>query len=143
MANTVKIKQSAVPAKVPTIGQLSLGELAVNTYDGKLYIKRDNGTQTVIEIGAPAYTISSSPPSSPSVGHRWLYTVNGRTYTWIDDGTSSQWVELDAAVLTDLGFLGPLDGGNASTIGVLTVDCGGAVVTDDPITDYYIDGGGA
>ena len=52
MANTIKIKRSAVPAKVPTTGDLALGELAVNTYDGKLYTKKDNGTVSIVEIGA-------------------------------------------------------------------------------------------
>jgi hypothetical protein len=52
MANTVKIKRSSVQGKVPTTGDLQLGELAVNTYDGKLYTKKDNGTQTIIEIGS-------------------------------------------------------------------------------------------
>lgn len=52
MANTVKLKRSAVAGKVPTTSDLELGELAVNTYDGKLYTKKDNGTASVVEIGA-------------------------------------------------------------------------------------------
>lgn len=56
MANTVKIKQSAVAARVPTTGDLVLGELALNTYDGKLYAKKDNGTASVVQIGASTVT---------------------------------------------------------------------------------------
>jgi hypothetical protein len=52
MANTLKIKRSAVQGKVPTTADLDLGELGVNTYDGKLYMKKDDGTASVIEIGA-------------------------------------------------------------------------------------------
>jgi hypothetical protein len=52
MANTIKLKRSAVAAKVPTTGDLDLGELALNTYDGKLYTKKDNGTASIVEIGA-------------------------------------------------------------------------------------------
>ena len=52
MANTIKVKQSAVASKIPTTGDLVLGELALNTYDGKLYAKKDNGTATIVEIGA-------------------------------------------------------------------------------------------
>ena len=52
MANTVKIKQSAVAARVPTTSDLALGELGVNTYDGKLYTRKDNGTASIIQIGA-------------------------------------------------------------------------------------------
>ena len=52
MANLIKIKQSAVAARVPTTGDLVLGELALNTYDGKLYTRKDNGTASIVEIGA-------------------------------------------------------------------------------------------
>ncbi len=52
MANTIKIKRSAVPTKVPATGDLDLGELALNTFDGKLYTKKDNGTASIVEIGA-------------------------------------------------------------------------------------------
>lgn len=48
----LKFKRSATPSKVPTTSDLSLGELAMNTYDGKLYMKKDDGTQAIVEIGA-------------------------------------------------------------------------------------------
>ena len=51
MANTIVLKRSATPGKVPTAGQLSLGEIAINTYDGLIYIKKDNGTASVVQIG--------------------------------------------------------------------------------------------
>ena len=55
MANVVKVKQSSVALKVPTTAQLSLGELAVNTTDGKLYFKKNvSGTESIVELGANA-----------------------------------------------------------------------------------------
>lgn len=48
---TFRLKRSAVPGKVPTTGQLELGEVAINTYDGKVYIKKDDGTASVVEVG--------------------------------------------------------------------------------------------
>jgi hypothetical protein len=100
MANTFKLKRSAVAAKVPTTGDLQLGELALNTYDGKLYTKKDNGTASVVEIGAggggggTAFTYSSSAPVSPSAGDEWLDSTSGILYTYVNDGNSSAWVEL-------------------------------------------------
>jgi hypothetical protein len=47
----LKFKRSAVPAKVPSIVDLDLGELAINTYDGKVYTKKDDGTQAIVEVG--------------------------------------------------------------------------------------------
>jgi hypothetical protein len=52
MANKIQVKRSAVPAKIPTTGDLDLGEIAINTYDGKMYIKKNDGTASIIEIGA-------------------------------------------------------------------------------------------
>lgn len=52
MAQTIRIKRSAVQNKVPLTTDLQLGELAINTYDGKLYTKKDNGTASIVEIGA-------------------------------------------------------------------------------------------
>lgn len=54
MANTIKIKRSAVAGKTPAVGDLQLGELAINTYDGRLFTKKDNGTASVVEIGGGA-----------------------------------------------------------------------------------------
>lgn len=53
MANIVRFKKSSVPGKVPSPSDLSLGEIAVNTFDGKLFTKKQQGAiQKVIEIGA-------------------------------------------------------------------------------------------
>ena len=54
MAGTVKLKRSAVEGKVPTTSDLALGELALNTFDGKAYIKKDDGTESIVEVGVPS-----------------------------------------------------------------------------------------
>ena len=52
MANTVKLKRSAVPLRVPTTTDLDLGEIAINTFDGKAYIKQDVlGVETIVQLG--------------------------------------------------------------------------------------------
>ncbi len=52
MANTIVLKRSATPGKVPTTSQLALGEIAINTNDGLIYIKKDDGvTASVVQIG--------------------------------------------------------------------------------------------
>ncbi len=55
MANTVKLKRSAVAGKAPTTTDLALGELGLNTHDGKAYMKKSdgNGVEEVVEVGAP------------------------------------------------------------------------------------------
>lgn len=53
MANTIKLKRSSVPGKVPGANDLEVGELAVNTADGVLYTKHsDNTIRTVSNVSA-------------------------------------------------------------------------------------------
>ena len=98
MAQTVILKRSSVAGKVPLTTDLSLGELALNTYDGKLYTKKDDGTESIVDLSAGTgggnnYTVSTTAPSSPGVGDFWFNLNEGVQYTWIDDGNSSQWIE--------------------------------------------------
>jgi hypothetical protein len=55
----IKIKRSNVTGRVPTTSDLALGELAINTFDGKLFLKRNNGTDAVVEIGGSAAGVAS------------------------------------------------------------------------------------
>jgi hypothetical protein len=48
MTNLIKLKRSAVANAVPTTAQLDLGELAINTNDGKLYLKKNDGTESIV-----------------------------------------------------------------------------------------------
>lgn len=86
MANTIKIKRSAVQGKAPTTNDLDLGELAVNTYDGKLYLKKDNGTASIVEVGAAGGSIAlndlsdvtiTSPSNGQVVKYNGTAWVNG------------------------------------------------------------------
>ena len=53
MSTLIKLRRSAVAGRVPSTAQLELGELAINTADGKIYIKRDNsGVESIIEFSA-------------------------------------------------------------------------------------------
>lgn len=53
MANVIRIKRSNVQGKAPEPADLDFGELAINTYDGKLFLKKQEGlgTPTVISVG--------------------------------------------------------------------------------------------
>ena len=51
MAQTVKLKRSNVADTVPTTSNLELGEIAMNTRDGKIYMRKTNsgGSDTIID----------------------------------------------------------------------------------------------
>ena len=48
MANTILLKKSGVANAVPLVGDLALGELAINYIDGNIFYKTAAGTVTVI-----------------------------------------------------------------------------------------------
>jgi hypothetical protein len=60
MAQTVKIRRSAVANKVPNTGSLELGELAVNTTDGKLYFVKEDSEKSVEQILTTSANITGS-----------------------------------------------------------------------------------
>ena len=101
MPQVIKHIRSAVAGKVPTTSELALGVLAVNTYDGKVFLKKDNGAESIVEVGAgaaaspvlqPAYLISEDVTlgtnrhglslTSVEVGSGYSVTVpEGATWT--------------------------------------------------------------
>jgi hypothetical protein len=53
MANTILLKQSAVGNAVPELADLQLGEVAINTYDAKLYAIQQQGlSEEVVDLTA-------------------------------------------------------------------------------------------
>ena len=49
MAQVIKLKRSAVAGKTPQTSSLQLGELAVNTTDGKIYLHRSSSSDDSIQ----------------------------------------------------------------------------------------------
>lgn len=48
MAQTIKLKRSSTGGNVPATGDLALGEMAINTNDGLMFIKKDvSGTENI------------------------------------------------------------------------------------------------
>lgn len=50
MAQVVKLKRTSVEGRKPTTSNIELGELAINTFDGKIYFEKDNGSPSIIEV---------------------------------------------------------------------------------------------
>lgn len=50
MSNRIKLKRSSTVSRVPQIADLTLGELAINTFDGKLFFKKNNGSDSIQSI---------------------------------------------------------------------------------------------
>ena len=77
--NVITLKRSAVKGKVPTVSNLTSGELAINTRDGRLY---SANTTHVYEIGAN--------PHNLTVGSGGFSIANGNITFPSADGTENQ-----------------------------------------------------
>jgi hypothetical protein len=107
MANTVVLKRSAVPGKVPSTSDLSLGELAANTYDGALFFKKSvSGTETIVSVAtlSGSQTLSNKTLASPVV--TGTITAGGSVGTngqiLASTGTGLQWRTLNTGALSQL-----------------------------------------
>ena len=60
MSQIVQLKRSALSGKVPGTGSLNLGELALNTYDGKIFFRRSGSTDTIQEVVTTNSTVTGS-----------------------------------------------------------------------------------
>jgi len=49
----IQFKRSSVAGKVPLTSDLDLGELAINTNDGLIYMKRNNGSDSIVKFSPP------------------------------------------------------------------------------------------
>jgi hypothetical protein len=96
MANNtrIKIRRSATQGKIPATTDLALGELAINTYDGKIFLKKSvNGTETVVGISSViSYTDLINIPQD--IGTTATPTFAGATLNGVttikESGTGSQ-----------------------------------------------------
>ena len=61
MAVKIELKRSSVPGKKPNLNQLDLGELAINTYDGKIFFKQDvSGVESIVEVASTSGSVASA-----------------------------------------------------------------------------------
>jgi hypothetical protein len=122
--STIKLRRSSVAGRIPSVGQLDLGELAINTQDGKIYFKRYDAvanTESIIDI-------SSNLDAAAILAE--LLTVDGAG-TGLDsdllDGQEGTYY-LDWSNFTNTAT-GVAAGtyGSATAIPVLTVDADGRI----------------
>jgi phage-related tail fiber protein len=67
MSQPILIKRSAVQGKVPAVADLQLSELGINTYDGKLFLRKNNGADSIVEVGAHTFTGDATGSGNGSI----------------------------------------------------------------------------
>jgi hypothetical protein len=100
MANTVKLKRSAIQGKSPQTTDLELGELALNTHDGNLFFKKDDGTASIVSVATlnGTQTLTNKTLTSPT-----LNTATADNLTLTGTLTAGGAVGTNGAVLTSTG----------------------------------------
>jgi len=106
MANTVVLKRSAVTGRNPTTSDLALGELAINTYDGNLFFKKDSGTASIVSVATLAGTQTLTNKTLSSAVLTGTLTAGGSAGTngqlLASTGSGVQWVTRDVSTLDSL-----------------------------------------
>tara|TARA_Y100000591_G_scaffold330849_1_gene363037 strand:+ start:302 stop:1141 length:840 start_codon:yes stop_codon:yes gene_type:complete len=114
MATVIQLKRSSTQNDVPTTSDLSLGELAVNTYHGRVYTEKNDGSAAIVEVG--------SIPAS--------LTINGAYSFPTSDGSSGQVLKTNGSgTLTFQNESGGGGGGATLTIFKYTVSSNTTVFT--------------
>ena len=87
MATVITFKKSSTQNAVPTTSDITLGELAVNTYHGRFYTEKNDGS-TIVEVGSnPAsFTINDAItfPTSDGTSDQVIVTDGSGTLSWAD-----------------------------------------------------------
>jgi len=146
MAQLIQLKRSNTAGAIPSTTQLQFGEVAINTADGKIYIRKYvDGTTTndlIVELNpAPEgqglqVSSSAAAPTSPKEGQIWFDTAANVLKTW--DGfkwvsvgstrSDTQPADAQAGDLwydSDISKMFLYDGANWTGVG------GGATVSDN------------
>ena len=123
----IKIRRSATPNKVPLKTQLQLGELAINTYDGKLYLEQDQGG---VGVGNTVIAVNPWGVGIGSTAYNTQFTAGK-----VGVGTTNAQYNLDVG--GDINFTGNLyQDGSAFTSGVGIRTAGGTVGWAATIIDF-------
>ena len=92
MATVINFKRSSTQNAVPTTGDLSLGEVAINTYHGRMYTEKNDGSAAVIEIGSSPKTLSVNDaysfPTSDGTSNQILQTNGSGTLSFASAASS-------------------------------------------------------
>jgi hypothetical protein len=100
MSTIIKAKRSSVQGKVPLVADLELGEFAINTFDGKLYIKKnENGAESIVDVtggagGSASYVtgkVTLSTTTADQIVDNFIPTSVRTVKYYVEAATSSSY----------------------------------------------------
>lgn len=90
MATVIQFKRSSTQNDTPATSDLALGELAINTYHGRVYTEKNDGSAAIVEVG--------SVPAS--------LTINDAITFPTSDGSSGQVLKTNGSGTLSFGSVG-------------------------------------
>ena len=88
MATVIQFKRSSTQNAAPGTGDLALGELAVNTYHGRFYTEKNDGSAAVVEVGSNPASLTINDaitfPTSDGTNGQLLSTNGSGTLSFTD-----------------------------------------------------------
>jgi len=131
MANTIKHKRSSTASATPLTTDLELGELAINTYDGKLFLKKDDGSESIVELG-----LAGAGGGATTLNGLTDVTITSATTDDVLQYNGSSWVNspLPAGGFSPSGSVIAFAGSSAPS-GWLT--CDGSAVSRSTYADLF------
>ena len=99
----IKLRRSSTSGNIPSTSQLDLGEVALNTFDGKLYVKKTGtgGLTRVVQVGSSSYNYNLFTGqtenlivtvASTAADHR--YNASGSSNKYYINGLPSPYLNL-------------------------------------------------
>ena len=92
MATLIQFKRSSTQNDTPSVSDLSLGEFFVNTYHGRFYTEKNDGSASVVEVGSNPATLTVNDaysfPTSDGSSDQFLKTNGSGTLSFASLGGS-------------------------------------------------------
>jgi hypothetical protein len=92
MATVINFKRSSTQNSVPATSDLSLGEVAINTYHGRMYTEKNDGSASITEIGSNPASLTVNDafsfPTSDGSSNQILQTNGSGTVSWASQASS-------------------------------------------------------
>jgi hypothetical protein len=110
-ANVVKFKRSAVAGKVPATTDLNLGEIALNTYDGRVYLKKS--------VASVESIVTLQPFPTGGTNGQILSLDSSGNLIWVTSSVTSSGTVTSVSVTSANGFAGTV--ANSTTTPAITI----------------------
>ena len=92
MATVINFKRSSTQNSVPATSDLTLGEVAINTYHGRMYTEKNDGSAAITEIGSNPASLTVNDafsfPTSDGSSNQILQTNGSGTVSWASQASS-------------------------------------------------------